>query len=125
MVLLQIGALDITPFIVLNTYAVSTQSEYVQWYDGEGTDRRGVKRRKLTGSFTVHFMSPSDYSSFITAVESAKDPDYADAISATVYNNKTRTTSTTRVYLDYDPPNVEPSAGYSFTEEFEINLSER
>lgn len=125
MVLLQIGALDVTPFIVLNSYAVSEQCEYIQWYDGAGTDRRGIKRRKLIGSFSLHFMNPNDYKTFIETVESSKSSDYADSIQATVYNNKTRSTTSTRVYLDYDPPNIEPSAGYSFTEEFEVNLSER
>ncbi len=125
MVLLRIGALDVTPFIALNSYSVSEQSEYIQWYDGAGTDRRGIKRRKLVGTFTLHFMSPNDYKTFIETVESSKSSDYADSIAVTVYNNKARTTKDTRVYLDYDPPNVEPSAGYTFTEEFEVTLSER
>lgn len=123
MILFQIGALDITPFIVVSSYAVSSQSEYETWYDGNNTERRAVKRFKLRGSFSVKFFNTSDYQSFLSAVETAKgDGDY---LYATVYDNKKRTTKATNVYFDYEPTNVEPVIGWADNEEIEITITER
>ena len=123
MVLFQIGALDITPFIVVSSYSVSSQPEYETWYDGNCTERRGVKRVKLRGSFSLKFFSNKSYQDFLTAVETAKgDGDY---LYATVYDNKKRTTKATNVYFDYEPANIEPVIGWADNEEIEITITER
>ena len=67
MVLFKVGDLDITPFIVAGSYAVSSQPEYDTWYDGNRTERRGIKRWKLKGSFNVKFMDANDYRSFLAS----------------------------------------------------------
>jgi len=123
MVLFQIGELDCTPFIVLNTYQVSSQPVYDEWTDGNGTVRRGVKRVKLQGSFSVKFFDQTDYTNFLSAIETNKTT--GDYLEATAYDNKTKTTLQTDYYLDYEPKNVEPSIGWSFNEEIEITLTQR
>lgn len=117
-------AFDVTPFIVLNTYEVSSQPDYEGWIDGYGHNRRNVKRRKLEGSFSVKFFNKKDYQDFLTAVESARVTGF-DYIVANVYDNKTRAAvSTVNIYLDYELPNLEPSIGYSFNEEIDIDVTE-
>ena len=123
MVLFQIGALDITPFIVLNSYQVSSQPEYDTWYDGNRTERRGVKRIKLKGSFNVKFFSTQSYRDFLSAIETNKTS--GDYVYVTVYDNKLRNVKTTNVFLDYEPVDNEPSIGWSFDEEMEIKITER
>lgn len=118
-------SLDITPFIVLNTYAVSTQAVYAEWTDGNCYERRGIKRRKLEGSFSVKFFSAKDYQDFLSAIENNRVPGF-DYIIANVYDNKKREVKEgAAVYLDYEPPNVEPAIGFSFNEEIEITVTER
>ena len=123
MVLLKIGELDITPFIVLNTYEVSSQPEYNSWFDGNHVERRAVKRTRLKGSFSVKFFKAKDYQDFLSAIETNKT--LGDYLEATVYDNKARNTVTTDVFLDYEPANVEPSVGWSFNDEIEVELTER
>lgn len=118
-------SLDITPFIVLNSYAVSNQPIYTEWTDGNGHERRAIKRRKLQGTFSVMFFKASDYRDFLSAIENSRVSGY-DFIVANVYDNKTREVKEgINVYLDYEPMNVEPSIGFSFNEEIEITVTER
>lgn len=124
-VLFKIGELDITPFIVLGTYAISMQPEYETWYDGNRTERRGIKRTKLKGTFSVRFFSLKDYNDFFNAIETNKTSgDYLSA--AKVYDNKSRTEfSNVDVYMDYEPTNQAPAVGYSFGEDIEITVTAR
>lgn len=124
MVLFQVGQLDITPFIVLNSYKVSSQPLFETWTDGDCLERRGVKRRKLKGTFNVKFFSANDFSSFLDAVEAARTS--GDYITATVYDVKAKAISENiSVFFDYEPVNVLPSAGLSDTEEIEITITQR
>lgn len=124
MVLFQVGQLDITPFIVLNSYKVSTQPEYDTWKDGDYTERRGIKRRKLKGTFSVKFFSGKDFNDFLTTIEGARTS--GDYIIATVYDVKAKNIKENAlVFFDYDPPDVYPSAGLSDTEEIEVTITER
>ena len=124
-VLLKIGELDVTPFIVLGTYAVSMQPEFDTWYDGNRTERRGIKRTKLKGTFSVRFFSLKDYNDFFDAIETNKTTgDYLTA--AKVYDNKSRTEfSDVDVYLDYEPTNQAPAVAREFGEDIEITLTAR
>lgn len=115
---------DVTPFIVLNTYEVSSKPVYDDWVDGYNHSRRSVKRRKLQGSFDVKFFDVKDYRDFLSIVEEARITGF-DYIVANVYDNKSRAViSTVNIYVDYELPNVEPSIGYSFNEEFTIDVEE-
>lgn len=119
------GSLDVTPFIVLNTYNVSSQAVYDEWTDGNGHSRRGVKRRRLEGSFSVKFFNIADYRNFFDAVEQERAEGF-DYITVNAYDNKLRTVKTSaNVYLDYELPDLEPSVGYAFNEEVEITVTER
>lgn len=124
-VLLKIGELDVTPFIVLGTYGVSMQPEFDTWYDGNRTERRGIKRTKLKGTFSVRFFSLKDYNDFFDAIETNKTTgDYLTA--AKVYDNKSRTEfSDVDVYLDYEPTNQAPAVARDFGEDIEITLTAR
>ena len=117
--------LDVTPFIVLSSYAVSSQADGSTWTDGNNHERRLVKRRRLKGSFSVKFFDRLDYVNFLEAIEGSRNEGY-DYSTADVYDNKTRTVkSNALVYIDYEPSNEEPTAGWDFTEEIEITITER
>lgn len=118
------GSLDVTPFIVLNTYEVSSQPIFSKWNDGKGHERRAIKRRRLEGSFSVKFFNASDYQAFLTAIEGQRVTGF-DYIPVIAYDNKSRSVKTINAYLDYEPIDVEPSIGWSFNEEIEIKVTER
>lgn len=118
------GSLDVTPFIVLNTYEVSSQPIFDKWNDGKGNERRAIKRRRLEGSFSVKFFNHSDYQAFLAAIEGERVTGF-DYVPVNAYDNKTRTVKTINAYLDYEPLEIEPSIGWSFNEEIEIKVTER
>lgn len=119
------GAFDVTPFIVLNTYEVSNQPVYKEWVDANGKFRKGVKRTQLKGSFSVKFFNPKDYADFFSALENNHNPN-ADYITVNIYENKSRSLLVSKdVYVEWEPANVEPSIGWSFNDEIEINIEER
>ena len=124
-VLFQVGNLDITPFIVAPSYNVSLQPEYDTWYDGNRTERRGIKRWKRKGSFNVKFMDPANSQTFLSTLQEALTVQgYVEAI---VYDNKTRSVTETAipVFVDFEPPNIEPLAGREDNEEITIRITER
>ena len=116
---------DVTPHIVLNSYNVSSQADYETWTDGNQHERRGVKRRKLKGSFSLMFFDRTAYANFLNAIENGRETEF-DYYTVNIYDNKARNyRSTVNVYLDFELPNVEPSIGYSFNEEIEVEVTER
>ena len=116
---------DVTPHIVLNSYNVSSQPDYETWTDGNQHERRGVKRRKLKGSFSLMFFDRTAYANFLNAIENGRETEF-DYYTVNIYDNKARNyRSTVNVYLDFELPNVEPSIGYSFNEEIEVEVTER
>ena len=116
---------DVTPHIVLNSYNVSSQANYETWTDGNQHERRGVKRRKLKGSFSLMFFDRTAYANFLNAIENGRETEF-DYYTVNIYDNKARNyRSTVNVYLDFELPNVEPSIGYSFNEEIEVEVTER
>lgn len=116
---------DVTPHIVLNSYNVSSQADYETWTDGNQHERRGVKRRKLKGSFSLMFFDRTAYTNFLNAIENGRETEF-DYYTVNIYDNKARNyRSTVNVYLDFELPNVEPSIGYSFNEEIEVEVTER
>lgn len=120
-----IESFDVTPFIVLNTYSISDQSECEKWTDGNGKERRGLIRRRLKGSFSVKFFNQKDYQDFLSAVIKSRDDGF-DYLTVNAYDNKSRTyQEDIEAYFDFEPINVEPSIGWSFNEEIEIEFYER
>ena len=121
----SIVSFDVTPHIVLNTYSISDQPDYEKWTDGNGHERRGLLRRRLKGSFSVKFFEQSKYQDFLSAILSSR-ADGFDYITVNIYDNKSRTyNENVNVYFDFEPINVEPSIGWSFNEEIEIEVNER
>ena len=119
------NSFDVTPFIVLNTYSISNQPVFDSWTDGNNHERRGLKRRKLKGDFSVKFFNQKDYQDFLSAIIDSRAEGF-DYITVNIYDNKSRSYITNvNVYFDFEPINVEPSIGWSFNEEIEINVSER
>lgn len=120
-----IESFDVTPFIVLNEYSISDQAECEKWTDGNGRERRGLIRRRLKGSFSVKFFNQKDYQDFLSAVIKSRDDGF-DYLTVNAYDNKSRTyQEDIEAYFDFEPINVEPSIGWSFNEEIEIEFYER
>ena len=118
-------AFDVTPFIVLNTYGISDQPVVDTWTDGNNHERRGLKRRRLKGDFSVKFFDQKSYQDFLAAIIASRVEGF-DYLTVNIYDNKSRTyNSNVNVYFDFEPLNVEPSVGWSFNEEIDINVSER
>lgn len=116
---------DATSFIVLNTYGISDQPDVTKWTDGNNHERRGLKRRRLKGSFSVKFFNQKDYQDFLSAIIKSRAEGF-DYITVNIYDNKSRTyIENANVYFDFEPINVEPSIGWSFDEETEIEVTER
>ena len=116
---------DATSFIVLNTYGISDQPDYQKWTDGNSHERRGLKRRRLKGSFSVKFFNQKDYQDFLSAIIKSRAEGF-DYITVNIYDNKSREyIENVNMYFDFEPINVEPSIGWSFDEETEIEATER
>lgn len=116
---------DATSFIVLNTYGISDQPDYQKWTDGNHHERRGLKRRRLKGSFSVKFFNQKDYQDFLSAIIKSRAEGF-DYITVNIYDNKSREyIENVNMYFDFEPINVEPSIGWSFDEETEIEATER
>ena len=99
MTLLTINSVDFTSKIVEKSYKMDKKSVYTTWTDGNMKTHRVVSRTQVTGSFTMTFLTATDYTNFESAIAAVKqDGDY---LPVTVYVNNTKTTETINAYLDY------------------------
>lgn len=67
-----IGDIDITKYIIKDTYKVNSEPVYESWQDGNFRSHRIYTRTKVTGSFDVIFFGEDDgpYQDFLALIAS-------------------------------------------------------
>ena len=70
--LVTLGNTDITQYINESSYIMSSEPVYNEWTDANYTTHRDEVRRRVKGSFTLAFVTDTDYNAFITALNAVK-----------------------------------------------------
>lgn len=84
--LVKIGSTDITKHILTGSYSVNATDVYHKWTDANQVEHRDVVRQRVSGGFTLKFLTASDYSAFIKLVKDNKALDSSLPASLYVVN---------------------------------------
>ena len=68
MKILEINTVDFSPYVLQKTWKIQNNVEYAAWVDGNRITHRTQTRQKVTGTFSLAFISPADYDAFRAAV---------------------------------------------------------
>ena len=97
MATLTINSVDFSAYVNQRSWKVQQAKEYAVWVDGNRMTRRTFTRTKIAGSFTLTFLSATDYSTFLAAVEAATTAD--DYTAVTLYVNNLDNQQTINAFL--------------------------
>lgn len=100
MALLTINNIDFSSRINQKKYNIQKQPVYTTWTDGNGITHRSITRTRVSGSFTMSFLSAADFDSFNAAVNSVKT--VGGYLPVAIYVNNTKETLNINAFLDYD-----------------------
>jgi hypothetical protein len=100
MALLTINNVDFTSKINQRKYNVQKQPVYTTWTDGNHVTHRSITRTRVSGSFTMSFLSAAEFDAFNAAVNAVKT--VGGYLPLTVYVNNTKESLTINAFLDYD-----------------------
>ena len=98
MVLLKIGNTDITSYIDPQNCQFNLEPVYESWTDGNAVNHRNVSRSRITGKAVAGFAKATDFSTFCTLIESARQTD--GYYNVTAYVNNTGTSETFQAFID-------------------------
>lgn len=109
--LVKLGNTDITQYINESSYVMASEPVYNEWTDANYTTHRDEVRRRIKGSFTLAFVTDTDYNAFITALNSVKN---GNVITVTLYvGGDINSSQTIYAYYSIKPiKRRQVSAGY-------------
>lgn len=122
--LFKIGTTDFTKNICTDPpYAVNSKEIYEEYGDGNHKFRRRLIRKRISGTFSMMFSSPTEYDNFVTTLEGAKGND--TSITCSVFVRNTKSVTTDKFYIDYEPPLIDPVIGTKKVAPLEIAISQQ
>ena len=122
-VLFKIGNNDYTNRITVPSYNVNDKPIYTSWTDSNWLEHRDIHRWRAEGRFTLKFFSQSEFTSFMSDVETNRQTD--GTVVVTLYLNNKNTTASRNVFLDFEADNTLPYIGLKEYDGFEVTVTER
>ena len=124
--ILKINSVDFSGYVNKKSYEVQQNTEYVEWVDGNHKTHRSVTRQKVSGKFTLTFLSITDYTTFRTNVAAATNAE--GYVAVTLYVNNTQASATINAFLDITAKTVWTTDAYDRSPEVAlvtVKLEER
>lgn len=100
MSLFLVNSIDFTSKINQRSYNVQKQPVYSSWVDGNLNTHRNITRQRVSGSFTMSFLSSADFDAFNNAVAAVITNGGYCPVS--VYANNTKELVSINAFVDYD-----------------------
>ena len=100
MSLLTINNIDFTSKINQKQFNIQKKPVYTSWTDGNNVTHRVVTRNRVSGSFTMSFLSAADYDAFNSAVAAVKTN--GDYCPIGIWANNTKEFLSINAFLDYE-----------------------
>ncbi len=120
--LFSINGIDITKNIITNSYSMNAVDVYKEWTDANYYKHREVMRQRITGNFTLKFLSEDTFSDFIALVDSCRSDSGNIPVTAYVVNRNKEVK--TEMFIRFSPQVYKvKSDGKVFTS-FEVEVSE-
>lgn len=119
-----IGEKEFTNFIVVPSYKVNRNDQYLSWTDANHIQHRHKTRTKVSGSFSMLFNDVDSFCKFLETVETSKNqalyiPD------CSVYCNNIDQVQNVNLFISYDVSDYIPLFGTGENQSFEVTIEER
>ena len=99
-VLFKAGNTDFSKKIIEGSYKVYKNEVTFDWEDGNYKKHHEILRYRTSGSFQVYMKSWSDYTSFLSILESVRS---GSEYSLTVFAQNTNTSETSKFFVKLPP----------------------
>lgn len=133
MEIFKIGSVDFSSNVVVPEYDINRILDYDSYEDCNHVTHKFVKRRKVSGNFSLKFYSMDDrveqgvvvhgYRTFVQTMNSSRKSD--GSWNATLYLNNELIQYTGNFDLDYKAKNNQPLYGIKDTESIQVSVEER
>lgn len=117
------GAVIITDFLDYQNYEMNRNPVYSTWTDGNLVDHRYSVRTRIEGKATLGFKDSSDFTAFVSSMETAKQADGFYNVEAFVQN--TNSTETFEAYIDTEAVSKWDFVNSRVWHEVELTITER
>ena len=97
--LFGIGSTDYSNYVNKRKFKVNDINEITKWVDANHVTHGEFVRTRISGSFSMSFLTATEYNSFVTVANAAKGTDGKYAITIFVVNRNA--TATVNAFLDF------------------------
>lgn len=133
MELFKIGSTDFTTNIVAPEFTINREPDYDSYEDCDYVTHKYIKRKKVSGSFSLKFYSMDDFEmentvihGYRTFVNTVKDNTNSDgSIELTLYLNNELIQYTGKFDMEYTAKNSIPLYSVKDTEKIKVSIEER
>lgn len=124
MSLVEIGNVDITPYINKQTYSVNAEETYESWLDGNYREHRIYTISKVKGSFEIALFGQNnmDTAAFLTLWNSVVENHIA---TVKVFVQNTNTLTEITAYFDFKGTFHREMINGNYCDRLTINITER
>ena len=98
-IMFKVGNNDYSNRVVAEGYEVQKKDLYDSWTDANGKDHHSAYRQRISGKFTLKFLSIEEYEGFITSLMAWKNDDLTYPV--TIFDNYSGQEVETRIKISY------------------------
>lgn len=123
MILASINGTDISNYIQESTYEINQRDVYKGWMDANYNIHREKIRTRVVGSFDLVFLTETDYTAFLTLLNT--NTDASGMLTITLYVTNINASASYNVFFEFENNvNREISANY-FYKRCTMDIEER
>ena len=123
-VIFKLDTTDWSWCVVADSYNVNYENVYNEWIDGGQVKHRDVIRRRLVGTFQMHFPTESDLQDFIFNLNMIEEENHTYLVYLKNNNNDIEYLTSTYVFLDFKPVRRRSPSGEDAFDTFEVSIEE-
>lgn len=92
-----VNGVDFSAYISQKTYTMQKEDVFTSWEDGNHITHREVSRQRISGAFTMTFLTGSAFDAFAAALAAVKTNGYYPV---SVWCNTTKNTESINAFVD-------------------------
>lgn len=123
-VIFKLGTTDWSWCVVAENYNVNYENVYNEWTDGGQVKHRDVIRRRLQGTFLMHFPAESDLQDFISNLNMIERENHTYLVYLKNNNDDIEDLTSTYMFIDYKPVRRRSPSGEDVFDTIEVTVEE-
>ena len=120
---LKINDIDYSNRIIAGSYDVNSEDVYKSWTDADGLEHRQFTRARIGGSFDMWVKDPTEYTTFVGALKTAKRKGLTYKIELDVNNTCEHVES--NFFLEFAPVRNRDGRWRDYMERYTVTIKEQ